>query len=210
MKKRILLSWIVFWILIVSTWAQGLLVKGIVKDKETRKALANVNVSVEGSNIGTVTNADGVFSLKVSQEELGRGVIVSHLGYQNVFLTSDVLNSSSKRPTVWMTPTSFTLDMVNVYGGNPLELVEKALRKIPQNYADHDHLFSAFYRETIQAFHTLGVLALEAAACLLDRHLGGVAQRDFLEVAGTDLGILLGHGGLGQSHIRHHSILLIT
>lgn len=150
MKKRMLLSWIVFWMLIVSTWAQGLLVTGIVKDKETRKALANVNVSVEGSNIGTVTNTDGVFSLKVSQEELGRGVIVSHLGYQNVFLTSDVLNSSSKRPTIWMTPTSFTLDMVNVYGGNPLELVEKALQKIPQNYAEHDHLFSAFYRETIQ------------------------------------------------------------
>ena len=79
MKKRMLLSWIVFWMLIVSTWAQGLLVTGIVKDKETRKALANVNVSVEGSNIGTVTNTDGVFSLKVSQEELGRGVIVSHL-----------------------------------------------------------------------------------------------------------------------------------
>ena len=130
MKKRMLLSWIVFWMLIVSTWAQGLLVTGIVKDKETRKALANVNVSVEGSNIGTVTNTDGVFSLKVSQEELGRGVIVSHLGYQNVFLTSDILNSSSKRPTIWMTPTSFTLDMVNVYGGNPLELVEKALQKI--------------------------------------------------------------------------------
>ena len=114
MKKRMLLSWIVFWMLIVSTWAQGLLVTGIVKDKETRKALANVNVSVEGSNIGTVTNTDGVFSLKVSQEELGRGVIVSHLGYQNVFLTSDVLNSSSKRPTIWMTPTSFTLDMVKI------------------------------------------------------------------------------------------------
>ena len=35
-------------------------------------------------------------------------------------------------------------------GEIPLELVEKALRKIPQNYSDHDHLFSAFYRETIQ------------------------------------------------------------
>ena len=46
MKKRMLLSWIVFWMLIVSTWAQGLLVTGIVKDKKTRKALANVNVSV--------------------------------------------------------------------------------------------------------------------------------------------------------------------
>ena len=150
MKKRMLISMVALWMLIVSAWAQGLLVTGIVKDKETRQVLANVNVSVQGSNVGTVTNADGVFSLKVSQEELGRGVQISHIGYQNLFLPADALTSTSKRPTIWLTPTSFTLDMVNVYGGDPLELVEKALRKIPQNYSDHDHLFSAFYRETIQ------------------------------------------------------------
>ena len=150
MKKRMLISMVALWMLIVSAWAQGLLVTGIVKDKETRQVLANVNVSVQGSNVGTVTNADGVFSLKVSQEELGRGVQISHIGYQNLFLPADALTSTSKRLTIWLTPTSFTLDMVNVYGGDPLELVEKALRKIPQNYSDHDHLFSAFYRETIQ------------------------------------------------------------
>ena len=150
MKRNIFLTWILLWMLVASSWAQGLLVTGIVKDKETRKALANVNVSVQGSNIGTVTNSDGVFSLKVSQEELGRGIHVSHIGFQNLFLSADALTSSSKRPTIWLTPTAITLDMVNVYGGDPLELVEKALKKIPQNYAAHDHLFSAFYRETIQ------------------------------------------------------------
>ena len=150
MRRNIFLTWILLWVLVASSWAQGLLVTGIVKDKETRKALANVNVSVEGSNIGTVTNIDGVFSLKVSQEELGRGVHISHIGYKNLFLSADALTSTSKRPTFWLTPTTFTLDMLNVYGGDPLELVEKALQKIPQNYSDHDHLFSAFYRETIQ------------------------------------------------------------
>ena len=150
MKRNIFLTWILLWMLVASSWSQGLLVTGIIKDKETRKALANVNVSVQGSNIGTVTNADGVFSLKVSQEELGRGIHVSHIGFQNLFLSADALTSSTKRPTIWLTPTAITLDMVNVYGGDPLELVEKALKKIPQNYAAHDHLFSAFYRETIQ------------------------------------------------------------
>ena len=150
MKRNIFLTWILLWMLVASSWAQGLLVTGIIKDKETRKALANVNVFVQGSNIGTVTNSDGVFSLKVSQEELGRGIHVSHIGFQNLFLSADALTSSTKRPTIWLTPTAITLDMVNVYGGDPLELVEKALKKIPQNYAAHDHLFSAFYRETIQ------------------------------------------------------------
>ena len=100
---------------------------GIVKDKETRKALANVNIAVLGSNIGTVTNTDGVFSLKVSQEELSRGVIVSHLGYQNAMVTAETLTNTEKRPTIWLTPTALTLEMVNIYGGDPLALVEKAM-----------------------------------------------------------------------------------
>ena len=44
-------------------------ISGIVRNRDNRKELENVNVSVVGSNVGTVTNKDGVFSLKVSEEE---------------------------------------------------------------------------------------------------------------------------------------------
>ena len=49
-----------------------------------------------------------------------------------------------------MNPSALTLDEVNIYGGNPRELVEKAIRKIGQNYATENQLYSSFYRETIQ------------------------------------------------------------
>lgn len=151
MNKNRIITFLILWFTIVVAWAQGgLLVTGIVKDKESRKALANVNIAVQGSNVGTVTNADGVFSLKVSQEELSRGVVVSHLGYQNTLVSAEALTKSQKRLTIWLTPTVLTLEMVNVYGGDPLALVEQAIRRVPQNYAPNNHLFSAFYRETIQ------------------------------------------------------------
>ena len=151
MKKHIILTTIALWLVTLTAMAQGgLLVTGIVKDKETRKALANVNISVQGTNIGTVTNADGVFSLKASLDELGRGVMVSHLGYQNALVSAEVLTAQDKRPTIWLSPTVFSLDMVNVFGGDPRALVEKAISRIAHNYAPHPHLFSAFYRETIQ------------------------------------------------------------
>lgn len=151
MNKNRIITFLILWFTLVVAWAQGgLLVTGIVKDKESRKALANVNIAVQGSNVGTVTNADGVFSLKVSQEELSRGVVVSHLGYQNTLVSAEALTKSQKRLTIWLTPTVLTLEMVNVYGGDPLALVEQAIRRVPQNYAPNDHLFSAFYRETIQ------------------------------------------------------------
>lgn len=151
MNKNRIITFLILWFTLVVAWAQGgLLVTGIVKDKESRKALVNVNIAVQGSNVGTVTNADGVFSLKVSQEELSRGVVVSHLGYQNTLVSAEALTKSQKRLTIWLTPTVLTLEMVNVYGGDPLALVEQAIRRVPQNYAPNDHLFSAFYRETIQ------------------------------------------------------------
>ena len=149
--KKYILTTIAIWLFTLTAMAQGgLLVTGIVKDKETRKVLANVNVSVQGTNIGTVTNADGVFSLKASLDELNKGVVVSHLGYQNALVSAEVLTNEDKRPTIWLSPTVFTLDMVNVFGGDPRVLVEKAIARIPENYAPHPHLFSAFYRETIQ------------------------------------------------------------
>lgn len=37
-------------------------VTGVVRNKDDRKKLENVNVSVPGTNIGTVTNSDGLLS----------------------------------------------------------------------------------------------------------------------------------------------------
>ena len=127
-----------------------IIVNGVVKDKESRKELANVNVSVIGSNVGTITNADGEFSLKLSQTDAGKGLVISHVGYLNVRLSGDELDTEKKRLTIWMIPHTLTLKDVNVFGGAPRVLVEKAIQQIPKSYSDKNQMFSAFYRETIQ------------------------------------------------------------
>lgn len=55
-----------------------LTIVGQVKDKQNKKALENVNVSVYGSNIGTVTNAEGEFALKIKKTEAPRELEISH------------------------------------------------------------------------------------------------------------------------------------
>ena len=132
MKKHIILSTLAMWLVTLTSMAQGgLLVTGIVKDKETRQALANVNISVQGTNIGTVTNADGVFSLKASLDELGRGVVVSHLGYQNALVSAEVLTDQDKRPTIWLSPTVFTLDMGTCSEAIPVPWSRRPSRVLP-------------------------------------------------------------------------------
>lgn len=125
-------------------------VSAIIKDKDSRKELGNVNIVLVGSNIGTVSNSEGVFSLRVPQEHLQKGLVVSHIGYSNVRVSVEDLLNKNKQFVIWMSPSTMLLKELNVFGGDPRELVEKAVRKISQNYADKHNMFSSFYRETIQ------------------------------------------------------------
>lgn len=152
MKKSLFLMLVMLVICVGKSMAQTgqVLVTGIVKDKESRGILANVNISVAGTNVGTVSNADGVFSIKVSDEDIRRGLQISHIGYRNVVLSAEELLAPKKRLVVWMTPSTLSLNEINVFGGDPRLLVEEAIRKIPENYSARDNMFSAFYRETIQ------------------------------------------------------------
>ena len=126
-----------------------LTITGVVRNKENRKRLENVNISVIGTNMGTVTNQDGTFSLKVSTAEGFRGVEFSHIGYLNTHLSLEELEKPDEL-TIWMIPTPNLLSEIVVYGNNPRIIVEEAIRKIPVNYAATDNMLTAFYRETVQ------------------------------------------------------------
>lgn len=126
-----------------------LIITGIVKNKDSRKKLENVNVSVIGTNIGTVTNADGSFSLKVTSTEAFRGLEVSHIGYLNTHLSLEEIEKPDDL-TVWMIPSPNLLREIVVFGNNPRIIVEEAIKKIPFNYAANDNMLTAFYRETVQ------------------------------------------------------------
>ena len=149
MKRIILLSSI---ILIFCFYALAqtaeVVVSGVVKDDKRNRALANVNIRVVGSNVGTVTNDDGVFVLKVADIE--KGLVASHVSYDNVFVSAEQVRQAGGKITIRMEEAAIGLTAFGIYGGDPRKLVEEAIDKIPDNYAPADHMFSAFYRETIQ------------------------------------------------------------
>ena len=131
-----------------------LTITGTVRDKENKRALENVTVTLIGSSIGTVTNAEGLFSLKIPHRHTAPQLELSHLGYSNTRLTaSGAKEANQLNLTIWMTPTAKQLEEVVVYGGNARQIVEEALRKIPQNYPPTESMVNAFYRETVQKRH---------------------------------------------------------
>lgn len=138
-------------VIALSCFAQEMVViNGVVKDVDTKKRLENVSVTLSGHNVGTVSNADGVFSLKVNVDNISKGLLFSHLGYLNTLVSWEEIQKQQCEITVWMNTSSNSLQEVIVFGGDPETLVKEAIRKIPDNYANQANLFSAFYRETIQ------------------------------------------------------------
>lgn len=150
-----------------------LVLTGVVRSKDNRKRLENVNVSVIGTPIGTVTNADGTFTLKVTKAEAYRGVEVSHIGYLNSRLSLSEFEGRDGL-TVWMTPAPNLLREIVVYGDNPRLVVEEAIRKIPLNFPAQDNMSTAFYRETVQK----GRRYISIAEAVMDVFKSTYGERD--------------------------------
>lgn len=124
-------------------------ISGTIKEKAHKKKLADVSLSIPGSNIATITNADGFFSFKVPYERIKDGIRAEHIGYKTIIINPQNL-IEKENDVIWMEPSVTMLDEVTVYGAEPRSLIESAIKKIPQNYSVNHNLFSAFYRETIQ------------------------------------------------------------
>lgn len=123
-------------------------VTGFVRDRKTNKVIDRVSLIVNGSDIGTVSNAEGYFSLTFPDSLLSKGIRAEEIGYESQTLKGNDLTSG--RITFRLRQNSQMLDEVTVYGANPLRLVEMAIKKIPDNYSKTPNMFSSFYRETVQ------------------------------------------------------------
>ena len=152
----VIMGWLMFFLLLDIAPLQAreevdgyFTVTGVVRNKDDRKKLENVNVSVPGTNIGTVTNSDGIFSLKIKDAEIVRGLEVSHIGYLNTQISLKE-NKDLSTLTVWMMPAPNLLSEIVIFGNNARGIVEEAIRKIPVNYSPNENMLTTFYRETVQ------------------------------------------------------------
>ncbi|OAV67618.1 TonB-linked outer membrane protein, SusC/RagA family [Bacteroidales bacterium Barb6XT] len=119
---------------------------GIVKDQRIRRALEYANISVPGTSIGTVTNTEGGFIIKVPDSLQAREIEISHIGYLNALVPTDGKDLSNL--SVWLTPSATLLDEVVIRARDPRYIVEEAMNKISNNYSREANLLTGFYRET--------------------------------------------------------------
>lgn len=122
-------------------------ITGKVIDCRNRKGLPNVNISLDGTNIGTITNTEGKFIFLIPDNGLAN-VTFSTLGFTTRSIPTDSLMSDHNLIRLEKQPVE--LSEVVLYSGDPMKIISVAIKKIPENYSVNKDMLAMFYRETIR------------------------------------------------------------
>lgn len=126
--------------------------KGYVVDADSNKKLEAATIQVNGTNISTVTNDEGEFTIKVPLDMQDNGLTVSYLGYRNKEVSSSMFQE--KKLKIELDQTITELNEVNIDPKDARALIKAVLRKKGTNYLGDKTIMTAFYRETIKRRRT--------------------------------------------------------
>jgi len=121
---------------------------GTVMDKTTKTPLAYAAITVPGTNLSTVTNSDGIFSIKVRKTEGEPEIHIQYMGFQSETLT--LIDLAKKQNKIELIPITVELPEVSVISVDAEELMRSVFRKIPDNYMPKTTQMTAFFRESIK------------------------------------------------------------
>ena len=126
--------------------------EGLVVDKNTNKPISSATISLQGTNISTITNDEGDFLLKVPKDKAGGKITISHLGYNDQSVQLSAFNGQLL--TIELDPTVTELSEVNIDPRDPEALIRAVMKKKGTNYLSDNTIMTAFYRETIKKRRT--------------------------------------------------------
>ena len=146
---------------------------GLVIDGKTKKPLEFASITVNSTNISTITNLDGKFLLKVPSSDLDKSVTVSYLGYKNIVIR---LQDFSKNTVVKMEESFVKLPAVSLIASDPIIIIKKVLKNRDVNYPNKPLIMNAFYRESIKKRRKYA--SLSEAVVDIYKQPFGVAAKD--------------------------------
>ncbi len=125
-----------------------LLLSGKVIDLDNNSPIPYASVSIWNRPVGTISNSDGEFDLKILDEQKDDTLIFSCVGYQKYFLP--VRDFEFEKNSIYLRPVSIRIKEIKVKAIEAREIVRKMFLKIAVNYPDESFLMTSFYRETLR------------------------------------------------------------
>ncbi|MFW6226737.1 MAG: carboxypeptidase-like regulatory domain-containing protein [Bacteroidota bacterium] len=123
-------------------------ISGFVKEANSGKPVPFASVSLVGKPVGTITNTDGSFSLKIPQQFINDTIDVSSMGYKSI---ARPIAAFTENVALFLLEIDLIpIQEVIIRKTDPLGLISQALDKIPDNYATEPARYTTFYREATQ------------------------------------------------------------
>ncbi len=123
-------------------------VRGRVLDKTDRQPLPYSSIYISGKAIGTVTNDNGEFLLKLPSKFLSDSLIVSSIGYKRI--KAPVSSFLTEVKDYLLKPDVISIQEVIIRKISPVNLLQSATRAVSENYPHEPAVLTSFYREMIK------------------------------------------------------------
>lgn len=121
---------------------------GRVLDKDTKTPIPFATVSIEKIGLGTISNYDGVFNLRIPKYSTKSNIIVSHLGYQNLSVPIEFFEDNVYN--LYIQPRYIPIQEVFIRNIDAKGIVKSAIENKGKNYYDSDIYLTSFYREGVK------------------------------------------------------------
>lgn len=122
-------------------------ISGKITDTETSEPLPYATIGISHRARGTVTNFNGDFILRISEECLDDTLSVSYVGYVNRRIT--VRSLSGNYMTISMDRDFIPIPEIIIRAQDPLLIIRKTISSVASNYGTTPALLTGFYREGV-------------------------------------------------------------
>jgi len=120
---------------------------GKIIDSKNEDPLKYASVSLLNKPIGTITNTDGNFLLKIHPDFIRDTIIISCMGYAQFMIPAYKILDED---VIVMSPVSIRIKEVKVVATTVEKLLQNIRDNFSVNYSDDSKLMTGFYRETVK------------------------------------------------------------
>ena len=121
---------------------------GKVIDRQSSRTLPFATIEAIGSNIATVSNIDGEFTIKINKEADVSDLKLSYIGFRNKIVQISEFKGDNEL-TIMLDPSIVQLKEVTVRPEDAMGLIADVLYNVKKNYSTDPMMMRGFYRETI-------------------------------------------------------------
>ncbi len=130
---------------LVAQEIEFIIIKGRVLEQGSGAPLPYANVALQNNRIGTVSNSRGEFSINIPLSYKEQSLQVSYMGYKTARIPISAIPPNF---TCFLEEETELLNEVVVTGLTAEHILNKAIRKISDNYSDTPYISKGFYRLT--------------------------------------------------------------